>query len=1309
MFNFLPKTMRRFTLFTWWILALICAIPLNALGQSYTYNVGDQVSSDEGVFKIVGENLITNPSFDDGTTGWTAGDANEMQSQYFTVEATGGADDGAYLKALSNNGSGKAQSIRTAWQLTAGKTYFISMWSKNEGQYCNLYLGASATSTNSVITNVPSHDSWTQTTAVFTATSEYTYCVANFAWLSSSACFDCFFLAEVESTGELATETLETAISEAEQLLSETEEGTESGQYTAEVRGELQTAITAARNVLSTATQQSEITDAVTALNTAVTNYTTSKNPPFVVGEKYVLINRASGLYLTNVDGTMRITEDSGELSQAFTFVKAPDGALAIGYNLVDGNGNYVYRSGSWDTKAGSTDLTAANALFNMVENGDYYQIKNMGSGSVLGVDNTSSSSSVYSNKNGTDNTRNDWSFEKYVASEDRDAEYFFEQALTSAKSTLANIDVALCGTNPFDYSQDAYDAFEAAVEHAEAVTGNYETELATLNDAVSAFELNKIVPPDATKTYNLVHSSGLLLNYTEGSTPTIASETGGDEQKFMFVSNDDGTYSIMNVQSSAYVSKNASSSYNMSWASSNTDNESHWTIYTYSAGVKVIQNLAGSGHIGADNTSSGSTLYCDKANSLVNSHWTIEEASLTRSLDNLIATAQNLYDSTPVGTEYYEVSQSAKDALLAAINKANTEKANCTTIEQVNVAVEELNAAITTFNDSFNEMQAFDTSISYNISHYGGNYLAVENSKLVLSTPETEDEETATNQQFDLVPVTYEDAEGNVLSMTYSIKSVSTGLYVSRTGNYNTTLVEENDTTAAIVQIEHISGKYLGIKFLSSSTYLGSDAATTGSSVYSDKDAVNSVNAQWIIKAADAIVTFDKTALKTSLDAANALLETMVWGNEVGQYYQKYINEFTEVISKYNTIYKTSKDVTEVNTAANELNNLIEEYKNKANTEVQDILDVAADVLAEAEAAYTEATANIGNEKGQYLQTTCDVFRKFIDDFKANPTLEVMYTISDETKAFKANTIQIDRSALATAITEAETAYAALQIGDYNGQTPSSAAQTLSEAISAAKVVYEQANKLQQTEVNAAVTTLQAAIKACADAVVTITFDELDSNISELSTYISGTTNVGSEAGQLPQADYDLAKAALDKANGIDRSAIYQSEVDDLAAETASATQTLIAALKASSGLEELIATSTDVYENVDHSQASAVQRARFRKAIENAESVYAEEKPTQSELTSAYNNLKDAYDTYVVIVSINAVDASGIGINTSKGYLGVSGLSEESVTTVFTTGGARVASANGSTVEFYIPSGNYVVNVKSGNVSISRTIQVK
>lgn len=1304
--------MRKIRLYFSWLLAFMCLLPLSASGQSYTYSVGDVVTSDQGVFKIVSDNLITNPSFDNGTEGWTAGDANPMSGDNFAVEQSGGADGGAYLKALSNSGSGKAQSVRTAWTLQPGKTYFISLWSKNAGTWANIYTSRTATSTETAVVNVPNSSDWVQTTAIFTPAEEYTYCVANFAWLGSSACFDCFFLGEIEATGELNKEPLEQAVADAEAVLSETQEGTAFGEYTAEVRAELQKAIDEAKSVMESAASQSDITDAVAVLNNAVQNYYDSANPPFTVGEKYVFIHAGSGFYLTNSSSTMKITADNGLENQAFTFVPVPEGAAAKGYNMLDGEGNYVYRSGSWDTKAGQNiSPTDANAIFKIEADGNYFQIRNMGSGSVLGTDGTSDGASVYSNKNGTGVANYDWSMEKFIPLADRDDEYYFGKKLQEAKNKLNSIDPDLCGSNPFDYSVDAYNTFKAAVEHAEGVTSDFTAELKALEDAIEAFTANGLVAPDPDKVYVITQSSGMQLAYVSGASPSLKTPDGSDNQKYKIVDNGDGSFSLLNLGSNTYVAKLASSGYDMTWATDNSANEARWYITPGLTGYKVIQNVAGKGHIGSDATSDGSYTYCDKSSGVANSQWTIEEFSLTSAVDKAIASAEELLSSTPVGTEYYEVPQAAADVFASAIAEAKNAKATVTTVGESMALAAQLEEAMDVFNNSYNDIKDFDATYSYKFVHSGGNVLTFNVKGATIEAPAEDGSEQALAQQFELVPVEVSDGADGLLPLTYQIKDVNQGYYLAQSGTYNTSWVDDETSDATYVQIVRASGKYLGVKFLKNSGFMGTDSGTAASAIYSNKNASTDVNACWLILEADAIVTFDKTALKNALDAASALEESMVWGNEAGQYYQADIDAFAEIVENYNKIYRTSKDEAEVNAAAVELNKLVDEYKGKAHAETIDMLLVAKDVLDAAEAAYADAVANIGLDKGQYTQSACDAFRKFIDDFKAAPTLEVMYTISDETAEFVAGKITVDRTALGTAIVDAQAVYDGLSIGEFNGQTPKDAADALAAAIKDAKAVYETAPEHAQSDINSQISALNTAVETCKGQMVVVDFTALDSVAAVLSELVETTVNVGDAQGQCPTVVFEEAKSALADAMDVDRVAISQVDVDGVVEATSAAVDKFAVALKDASGLQALIDASYEVYDKLNSSMVSIVEKAKFRKAIETAEVVMATPVATQQQLTDAYNELKAIFDKYdeIYTTDIDAVDSETLDIAVSDGRISLSGLPQDAVVAVYSLDGRMVARESGENVSVSLPAGKYVVRVMAEGKAVSRVVMLR
>ena len=168
----------------------------------------------EGVvktYKVVGENLIENPSFDNGTTGWTGGGGGTLNNT--EVNYSGGVDGGAYIRPTSSSGKGDNNSIGTAWDVEVGKTYVFSFFMKNQSNtaaespagdgYIKVSMSNTYRDETLVLQPLPHVDAdlaWTQNTWVVTA--EYTSLALCARWLGGAKCFDAFILAEVEEAAD---------------------------------------------------------------------------------------------------------------------------------------------------------------------------------------------------------------------------------------------------------------------------------------------------------------------------------------------------------------------------------------------------------------------------------------------------------------------------------------------------------------------------------------------------------------------------------------------------------------------------------------------------------------------------------------------------------------------------------------------------------------------------------------------------------------------------------------------------------------------------------------------------------------------------------------------------------------------------------------------------------------------------------------------------------------------------------------------------------------------------------------------------
>lgn len=688
--------------------------PLLAVAQTnYTPQQGDKITTDNGIYIVSGQNLIENPSFDDGTTAWTAGNGSDLSSSNFSVETSGGADGGAYLKALGGAGSGSDKSIKTGWAIESGKTYLFSCWAlrtqsgmSSNTQYSRIFESDSKTATTSQIGTINYvADTWTATNIVFTATKSY--CVANLGWLNAASSFDCFFLGEVTQSDELATAVLEQTISEARTLYETTEEGDTTGQYTTAVRSAFADAINAANATLASATTQDEINVAIETLEAAISTYEASKNPPFKVGDQYVIRHRGSNLYLTTASTSGKavyITAFNNDNHQIFTFDVAPEGSSFAGYNLHDVDGNYVYRSGSWNTFSGPTTLTEDNAIFNIVEDDEWYQLKNMGSGSVLGTDASSDGAYVYSNKNGTGVANYDWLIEEYSVTMAIDA------AITQAEGLIAETTV---GDEPGDVAQSAVDALQSAINtatEAKATVTTFEeaeTVAATLQEAIETFKgsIIGLSEYDTTKIYAITHYSGNVLTATTSGNASITALASTAEdatvQQMTLEANGDMQYRIKN-QSGLYLAKDGN--YNTVWQADGTTTASLFQVVQLSGKYVGLMCLDNSRYLGTDSDTDGALLYSDKtgANNQ-NAYWLIGEYQLKQTadktaLDEAISTAQALAASMVQGWKQGEYYLSDIQAFSNIVAQAQAAYEGLTTQEQVDAATTQLTADIATY-----------------------------------------------------------------------------------------------------------------------------------------------------------------------------------------------------------------------------------------------------------------------------------------------------------------------------------------------------------------------------------------------------------------------------------------------------------------------------------------------------------------------------------------------------------------------------------------------------------------------------------
>ena len=180
---------------------MFSALPSAVSAQS----VGDVIQSASGdykAYKVTGENLITNGSFDDGVNGWFNGTWSTAVASDYVISETGGFDGGAYI-SISAGGASTNTTLRNHAQVEPGKTYLFSCYTGGSAPASNnLQYNALWTSTDGQAEGTRIYDlkwnngTWTQNTFVFTP-EDYTWVCMRNSW-TSKAYLDGVFIGEIE-------------------------------------------------------------------------------------------------------------------------------------------------------------------------------------------------------------------------------------------------------------------------------------------------------------------------------------------------------------------------------------------------------------------------------------------------------------------------------------------------------------------------------------------------------------------------------------------------------------------------------------------------------------------------------------------------------------------------------------------------------------------------------------------------------------------------------------------------------------------------------------------------------------------------------------------------------------------------------------------------------------------------------------------------------------------------------------------------------------------------------------------------------
>lgn len=374
---------------------------------SNAQSVGDIVAYGSHKYKITGENLIVNGSFDDGVNGWSGSNQWEAaEIGNYTYFTEGGFDGGAYLQTNAA-GDGSNKSLRTHAQVEEGKMYLFQCYTGGSApatgnlQYNKLSSSVDGKTESTKLYELKWGKEWLQNCFVFSP-SGYSYVIFRNSWTSGTK-FDGFFLGTIVELPN--TEALEAAITEAESIYS----------ATAEEADALQTAITTAKGYL-TSEMAAEVSQATVDLQAAVQSYrianATPENP--VDMTSYIVNANGSskdGWTTTGNVGVNTSQHWSGENSDAYLepcnwgasswnaslkqTIKVPNGkyvlkatgraSSAVTLNLVANDKSYTYASLNDVGGTIATDGTEWETLNQGLEAGKSFANNNAGRGWTYG------------------------------------------------------------------------------------------------------------------------------------------------------------------------------------------------------------------------------------------------------------------------------------------------------------------------------------------------------------------------------------------------------------------------------------------------------------------------------------------------------------------------------------------------------------------------------------------------------------------------------------------------------------------------------------------------------------------------------------------------------------------------------------------------------------------------------------------------------------------------------------------------------------------------------------------------------------
>ena len=395
-----------------------------------------------------------------------------------------------------------------------------------------------------------------------------------------------------------------------------------------------------------------------------------------------------------------------------------------------------------------------------------------------------------------------------------------------------------------------------------------------------------------------------------------------------------------------------------------------------------------------------------------------------------------------------------------------------------------------------------------------------------------------------------------------------------------------------------------------------------------------------------------DKTDLGLTITHAQSIHDAAVEGSADGQYPTGSKATLQSAINAATTVYNdNSANQSQVNVARINLEAAIADFE---AAEISVDKSVLVSAIANAQSIHDAAVE--GSADGQYPTGSKATLQSAINAASAVNTnalasqADVNAAVADLNAAlatFQASVIGVDKSALVSAISNAQSVHDAAVEGSADGQYPAGSKATLQSAINAASAVNTNA-LASQADVNAAVADLNAALATFQASVIGVDKSALVSAISNAQSVHDAAVE-GSADGQYPAGSKATLQSAINAASAVNTNALAsQADVNAAVADLNAALATFQASVIGvdKSALVSAISNAQSVHdaavEGSADGQYPAGSKATLQSAINAASAVNTNALASQADVNAAVADLNAALATFQA--SVIGVDKSAL-----------------------------------------------------------------